>query len=65
MFIMGNAVQRGIYGDTPDLSQLDGNGSVQWTTDFRSVYATLLQNWLGVDSSAILGRELAIPFLTN
>ena len=55
MFVLGNAVNRGIYGDPPDLTKLDSNGSVQWSTDFRSVYATLLEKWLGVDSTAILG----------
>jgi len=66
MFIMGNAVQSGIYGDVPDLTNLDGNGSIQWSTDFRSVYATLLEHWLGVDSSSILGgRFSTIPFLAG
>jgi uncharacterized protein (DUF1501 family) len=66
MFVMGNAVQSGIYGDVPDLTKLDGNGSIQWSTDFRSVYATLLQNWLGVDSSAILGGKFTtLPFLAG
>jgi len=66
MFVMGNAVQSGIYGDVPDLTNLDANGSVQWSTDFRSVYATLLEHWLGVDSSSILGGRFAtLPFLAG
>lgn len=66
MFVMGNGVKTGIYGDAPDLSKLDSNGSVQWTTDFRSVYATLLENWLGVDSTSILGgRFESVPFLAS
>jgi uncharacterized protein (DUF1501 family) len=60
MFVLGNAVKRGIYGDPPDLMKLDSNGSVQWSTDFRSVYATLLESWLGVDSTAILGGRFSI-----
>jgi uncharacterized protein (DUF1501 family) len=55
MLVMGTGVKQGIYGDLPDLTKLDSNGSLQWTTDFRSVYATLLEDWLGVDSKAILG----------
>ncbi|HTE86731.1 MAG TPA: DUF1501 domain-containing protein [Dehalococcoidia bacterium] len=64
MFVLGNGVKPGIYGDPPDLMQLDSNGSIQWSTDFRSVYATLLQGWLGVDSTGILGaRFTPVPFL--
>jgi len=55
MLAMGGRVKGGIYGEPPDLSRLDGNGSQRWSTDFRSVYATLLEDWLGVDSSTILG----------
>jgi len=55
MLVMGGAVKGGMYGEPPDLRRLDGNGSVRWTTDFRSVYATLLEDWLGVDSVPILG----------
>jgi uncharacterized protein (DUF1501 family) len=57
MIVMGGAVQGGFYGERPDLSRVDGNGSQRWTTDFRSVYATLLEDWLGVDSTAILGAR--------
>jgi uncharacterized protein (DUF1501 family) len=64
MFVMGTGVQPGIYGEPPDLSNLDSNGSVPWTTDFRSVYATLLEQWLGVDSTSILGGSFSpVPFL--
>lgn len=66
MFVVGNGVKSGIYGDPPDLTKLDSNGSVQWSTDFRSVYATLLESWLGVDSTGILGAKFStIPFLTS
>lgn len=66
MLAMGGGVKGGIYGDVPDLGKLDGNGSVRWTTDFRSVYATLLEAWLGVDSSAILGdRYPHVPFVSS
>jgi uncharacterized protein (DUF1501 family) len=66
MFVVGNGVKSGIYGDPPDLTKLDSNGSVQWSTDFRSVYATLLESWLGVDSTGILGGKFStIPFLTS
>jgi uncharacterized protein (DUF1501 family) len=64
MFVMGTGAKQGIYGELPDLTKQDSNGSVQWTTDFRSVYATLLEDWLGVDSTAILGGRFAhLPFI--
>lgn len=45
--VMGGKVRGGIYGDAPDLSQLDGDGNVQHTVDFRAVYGTVSQRWLG------------------
>jgi uncharacterized protein (DUF1501 family) len=64
MLAMGGGVKGGLYGEAPDLSRLDGNGSARWTTDFRSVYATLLEDWLGVDSTAILGGRFDhVPFV--
>jgi uncharacterized protein (DUF1501 family) len=66
MFVVGTGVKQGVYGDIPDLTKLDSNASVQWSTDFRSVYATILEGWLGVDSSAILGgRFTPLSFLNN
>lgn len=59
MFIIGDAVRGGIYGDYPSLleNRLDPAGNVVHTVDFREVYATILDKWLGVDSSAILGSR--------
>src|SRR5213078_1978313 len=42
MFILGNAVNKGIFGEPPSLSSLDENGNLKYSTDFRSVYATVL-----------------------
>lgn len=42
----------------PDLSRLD-EGDLRYRTDFRDVYATLLDKWLQVDSTAILGRKFS------
>lgn len=44
--VMGGKVRGGIYGDRPDLKQLDADGNLQHTVDFRKVYATVAQNWL-------------------
>lgn len=46
-FITGGAVQGGLFGNAPDLGDLD-NDDLKFTMDYRSVYATLLQNWLQV-----------------
>lgn len=43
--VMGGRVRRGIYGRAPNLARVDRNGNVAHTTDFRSMYATLAQNW--------------------
>src|SRR5439155_8117813 len=51
-FCVGRAVRGGFYGDYPDLSNLDRNGNMKYTVDFRSVYATVLERWLGQDSAA-------------
>ena len=57
MFVLGNAVKRGLYGDQPSLTKLIDNGNLSFTTDFRSVYATVIDNWLGVPSEALLGKQ--------
>jgi uncharacterized protein (DUF1501 family) len=54
MFIIGDNVQGGIYGDYPSLTNLDGNGDLIHTVDFRQVYATVLEDWLQTDSTEIL-----------
>ena len=53
MFVAGGKVKGGVYGDYPSLTDLD-DGDLKYTTDFRRVYATLLDRWLNADSGAIL-----------
>ena len=55
LFVLGNGVTGGIYGEPPDLGNLDQTGNLKFTIDFRQVYATLLDRWLGAPSQAILG----------
>ena len=55
LFVLGNAVQGGIFGEPPDLNRLDKAGNLNFTVDFRSVYATVLDRWLGAPASAVLG----------
>jgi uncharacterized protein (DUF1501 family) len=54
-FVVGNAVNAGIYGGVPDLTNLDNNGNRRMQNDFRAYYGTILQDWLGADAAAILG----------
>ncbi len=53
MMLMGNKVKGGFYGEPPSLTALD-NGNLRHTTDFRSVYATILENWLEAPAEPIL-----------
>jgi uncharacterized protein (DUF1501 family) len=55
MFILGSPVNKGIYGEPPSLSSLDENGNLKYTVDFRSVYATVLDRWMGASSKDVLG----------
>jgi len=56
LFVAGPSVKGGIYGQYPSLNDLD-DGDLKMNTDFRSVYATLIDKWLGTDSNAILGGK--------
>jgi uncharacterized protein (DUF1501 family) len=63
MFIMGKGVQQGVIGNHPSLTNLD-QGDLRYGVDFRSVYATILQNWLETPSKPILGGQFAtLPLL--
>jgi uncharacterized protein (DUF1501 family) len=50
MFVVGNHVQGGLYGRHPSLTKLD-DGNLIKTTDFRHVYATMIEEWLQFDDS--------------
>jgi uncharacterized protein (DUF1501 family) len=50
MFIVGKHVKGGFYGRPPSLTDLD-DGNLKMTTDFRSVYATMIKEWLGYDDT--------------
>jgi uncharacterized protein (DUF1501 family) len=54
LFVAGPGLKAGAVGAHPSLSDLD-SGDLKYHTDFRGVYATLLDGWLGCDSKAVLG----------
>jgi uncharacterized protein (DUF1501 family) len=56
MFVSGGKVKGGFHGEYPSLTQLD-DGDLKYTTDFRRVYATLLDKWLNADSTVVLQNK--------
>jgi uncharacterized protein (DUF1501 family) len=64
MMAFGGPVRGGLYGTAASLSPDPANGTlenagadVRYETDFRSVYARVIDNWLGADSVGILGGD--------
>lgn len=55
--ISGGLKKAGILNEAPNLSELDKNGDLKFTVDFRSIYATILDNWLEVNDEAILNQK--------
>lgn len=64
MFVIGSPVTGGIHGRHPSLQDLD-DGDLKYHTDFRSVYATLLDRWLGIPSLPVLGRQFELLNFIN
>ncbi|QQT32914.1 DUF1501 domain-containing protein [Sphingobacterium multivorum] len=58
-FLSGGLKKQGLLNALPDLTQLN-EGDLQYTEDFRKVYATLLKKWLDADSAKILGWKNGI-----
>jgi uncharacterized protein (DUF1501 family) len=54
MFLVGGKVKPGLVGDHPSLKDLD-DGNLRFATDFRQVYAAVLDQWLGVSAKDVLG----------
>ena len=55
-FMIGDGVKGGLYGEYPSLEpeKLD-SGDLHWNNDFRRTYATILEQWMGLDANPILG----------
>jgi len=66
LFVLGGAVNGGIYGRVPALDTLDANGNLAVHTDFRRVYATVIERFLGADPSVFLpgGPFVPLEFLS-
>jgi uncharacterized protein (DUF1501 family) len=59
VLLAGNGVVPGVHGPYPDLANLVDDDPV-FAIDFRHVYATVLERWLGVPSQPILGRQFEL-----
>ena len=58
MYILGQQVKGGWYGELPSLDELDDNGNPGFTTDFRRVYTTMIAEWMGFErADSILGGD--------
>ena len=57
VFVIGNQLKTpGFYNELGSLSDLDGNGDLKYTVDFRSIYATILNTWLAVEDNKVLRK---------
>ena len=59
VLLFGGQIKKpGIFNEAPNLSDLD-NGDLKYQIDFRQVYATILDKWLGVINAQVLGKNFA------
>jgi uncharacterized protein (DUF1501 family) len=56
IFLAGGKLKGGLLGSHPSLTDLD-NGALKVHTDFRRIYATVLDRWLGFESRSVLGQQ--------
>jgi uncharacterized protein (DUF1501 family) len=65
-FAVGDKVKGGIYGEYPSMERSDHieGGNLAPTMDFRQVYATIVEDWFGLDPVPVIGGNFEkIPFL--
>jgi uncharacterized protein (DUF1501 family) len=56
LFVLGSRVKAGLHGTAPSL-ELERNQDLQYSTDFRQVYSTLLDQWLGCPAETVMGKS--------
>jgi uncharacterized protein (DUF1501 family) len=59
-WVQGTRARSGVLSDYPDLNKLDGEDNLAVTLDFRRVYASLLEQWLGTDAAAVIPNAGAL-----
>ena len=57
VFVVGKPVKGGVFGEQPSLTRTVDAGNLQYAVDFRSVYQTLIRDWLQADSVSVLGAS--------
>jgi uncharacterized protein (DUF1501 family) len=55
-WVQGTKARAGVLSDYPRLGELDRQGNLKVTLDFRQVYCSLLEQWLGADAAAVIPR---------
>jgi uncharacterized protein (DUF1501 family) len=62
-FMVGENVKGGFYGEYPSLepSEQEEGGNLRFNLDFRSIYTTISQDWLGLDPVEIVGGQFEGP----
>jgi uncharacterized protein (DUF1501 family) len=66
-FAIGEHVKGGIYGEYPSLapSQQEEGGNLKYNMDFRSIYATIIEDWMGLNAKSIIGGSFEpVKFLS-
>src|SRR5205823_6938311 len=64
VFLIGDPVKGGLYGQGPSLTKLDTSQNVSFNVDFRSVYQEILGSHLGLDGKDVLGASFdRLPFI--
>ena len=59
---MGTRVRQHMVGEFPGLTKgLDGDGNIKATSDFRSVYSSLVEQWFDVDAARIIPDAAKMP----
>jgi uncharacterized protein (DUF1501 family) len=66
-FLIGKRVRGTMVGEFPGLANLDEDGNLRPTSDFRGVYSALLEQWLGMDAAAVIphAKSFARPALVK
>lgn len=64
LFIMGSKLKQNLIGTPPNLNFKENQHDPVFSTDFRQVYATVMDQWLSVPSAQILGKSFEhLPFV--
>lgn len=64
LLLAGGAVRGGLLGAAPDLAQLDATQNLVHTVDFRQVYASVAQQWWGLDARQVVrGNFSMLPIV--